>query len=269
MRLLLLLLFPAMLHARPIIVQVANQSDINVREFESWANNIIANSPKVPGQKHMRRVKAIERKGFFVDPVPKLTPTSWYVPARKEVRTFSNLLKDNDPRLFPILRRAHVLAMPGIAENGVAFYAGLAFITKFPKGYTNPWSWTHSIAYVSSTNEMGQDRREVSYLAILHEALHTLGARHDETDQCSIMFPQPLFNYSERCPMGLYVDLTAQHIAQTSVVKGIRVFNGRMRQCRADGFSKRRCIELVARADSDYRDNPHGRRRTHRCETAH
>lgn len=241
--LLALMLLPSLLHARPLIIQVQNQTDIDLFDFSNWANSVVDSAPRVRGLRRLSSVKVIERDDLYgaarVDPVDF---TEFRPIAKINLDNFSDDLGRNI--LGPVLRRANIWSLPGRFQNGNSFYGGLAYVTPHPWGYTNPQIWTSGISYTGQRNSQGEDRRLQSYITLLHEAFHTLGVSH-QPSFCNLMYPALTASYAS-CGRGIQIDPLSNDRAATTVFRAVRDFRRKLRRCRDTGRGKRSCIsELV------------------------
>lgn len=259
--LLLMLLIPSLVHARPLIIQVQNQTDIDIRDFSAWANAVIDDAPRVKGLRRVRSVKVIERNDVYgMGIVNPIDLTEFRDAASINLDNFTDDLGQNI--LGPVLRRANIWSLPGRVQNGTSFYGGLAYVTPYPWGYTNPQVWASGISYTGKRNSEGQDRRLQSYITILHEAFHTLGVAHQPTF-CNVMYPSLAVSYSS-CRQGIEIDPLSNDRAATTVFLAVRDFRRKLKRCRDTGRGKRSCISELVKAK-----NRLPIREVHKCEATH
>lgn len=259
--LLTLLLLPSLLHARPLIIQVQNQTDLSLQDFEDWANAVVQYSPKTRGMRSVRRIKIVERNDSAVRRVVNPQDFSeWGAVAKQNLDIFRYDLGQNI--LGPVLRRSNIRSIPGTLEDGTRFYGGIAYVTRYPGGYTNPNQWTSGVAYTGQRNHLGADRRLQSYITILHEAFHTLGVGHQPAF-CNLMYPALSASYSS-CRNGIIIDPLSNDVAAETVFRSVRDFRRKLVRCRETGRQKKDCVLELVRAR-----NTLPLRRTHKCGAVH
>ena len=258
-----LLLIPSLLHARPLIIRVSQQSDVDLSAFESWANELVDRVPRWPNVARIKRIKVIEQRyQSFMH--PPLSFERWREQANGNLINYTGVLGTNPPAMLPILRRANVWSLPGISTEGYRYVGGLAWVLPYPLGYTNPRNYTAGIAYTTNWNAQGEDRLLQSYITILHEAFHTLGAGH-QSSTCNIMYGAVQPSYAHCGASGPHIGPSTSDLVQRTVAKSLRRFRAEMRNCRLAGVSKRTCVRELGKVDRPLLAN----KRPHTCGALH
>jgi hypothetical protein len=264
--LLILLLLPTLLHARPLIIQIHHQTDLDLQEFEDWANAVATANTTQKGLRKVRRIKVVESTNVYPRPIRQpQTFSEWGGVTKYNLDSYRYELGLN--LLGPVLRRSNILSIPGTLADGTRFVGGMAYVTGYPRGYTDPTNWTSGVAYTANFNATGADRRLQSFVTILHEAFHTLGVNHAES-RCDLMYPAVLADYS-MCRQGIIINPLANDLAATTIFKSVRDFRRKLKRCRNTGREKKSCIYELLRARNTLPVNTRAHRRVHNCQGIH